>query len=83
MVAFPGTPAPQPSSDETPDVVEIGLLLPASRVHALIELSRKKEQSVGQILRDLIERALLDGEIAPAADQRFDGFSPGSPGTFV
>jgi hypothetical protein len=83
MVAFPGTPAPQPSSDRTPDVVEIALLLPASRVHALIEMSRKKDQSVGQILRNLIEQALLDGEIAPAPDQRGDGFGPGPSGTFV
>jgi hypothetical protein len=83
MVAFPGTSAPEPGSDEAPDVVEIGLLLPAEHVHALIELSRRKNQSVGQILRELIDRALLDGDIAAASNERLDVFGPGSSGTFV
>jgi hypothetical protein len=52
------------------DIVEIGLLLPQSRVHALIELSRKKQQSVGQLLRGLIERALQDGEFAEGPHSR-------------
>ena len=41
------------------DVVEITLLLPASQAEALIALSRSRRQSVGQILRGLIDRALL------------------------
>ena len=42
------------------DVVEIGLLLPASWADALLEMSRRRRQSVGQILRGLIDRALVD-----------------------
>ncbi len=42
----------------TDEVVEIGLLLPANRVKALLDLSRQRHQSVGQILRGLIENAL-------------------------
>jgi hypothetical protein len=45
-----------------PAVVEIALLLPANRVEALVDLSRRRQQSVGQILRGLIDRALLDDE---------------------
>lgn len=40
------------------EVVELGLLLPASRAEALMNLSRKRHESVGQILRGLIEQAL-------------------------
>ena len=42
------------------EVVELGLLLPVSRAEALVDLSRKRHQSVGQILRSLIEQALAD-----------------------
>lgn len=40
------------------DVVEIGLLLPANRAEALLALSRRRHQSVGHILRGLIDQAL-------------------------
>ena len=40
------------------EVVEIGLLLPAHRAEALLALSRQRRQSVGQILRSLIEQAI-------------------------
>ena len=40
------------------DVVEIGLLLPASRAEALLALSRQRHQSVGHILRGLIDQAI-------------------------
>jgi hypothetical protein len=46
------------------DVVEIGLLLPVNRADALIELSKRRQQSVAQILRSLIDRALIDDESA-------------------
>jgi len=48
----------KPYSTARAEVVEIGLLLPASRADALLELSKRRRQSVAQILRDLIERAL-------------------------
>jgi len=48
-----------------PDVVEIGLLLPKDWALALVKLSEKRQQSVAQILRCLIERALFEGDAAP------------------
>lgn len=42
------------------EIVEIALLLPTSRVEALIALSKRRKQSVGQILRQLIDTALRD-----------------------
>jgi hypothetical protein len=40
------------------DVVEISLLLPSEWANELIELSRERGQSVGQILRSMIGQAL-------------------------
>jgi hypothetical protein len=42
------------------EVVEIGLLLPAPWANALMELSKTRDQSVGQILRSIIGHALQD-----------------------
>ncbi len=44
------------------DVVEIGLLLPASWATALMELSTKRQESVGQLLRSVIGQALVDND---------------------
>jgi hypothetical protein len=44
------------------DVVEVALLLPADRLEALVALSRRRRQSVGQILRGLIDRALASSD---------------------
>ena len=46
------------STRPIPDVVEIGLLLPAPRAEALMALSRSTRRTVGQILRDMIDREL-------------------------
>jgi hypothetical protein len=78
MAAFQSTSAPQSSKATTTDVVEIGLLLPTSRVNALIELSKRKQQSVGQLLRNMIDR-----ELADRSDDRFDAFEANGLGTFV
>jgi hypothetical protein len=43
---------------ERDEVVELALLLPASRAEALLDLSRQRRESVAQTLRALIERAL-------------------------
>ena len=40
------------------DVVEIALLLPANRAEALLALARRRRQTVGQILRHLIDQEL-------------------------
>ena len=42
------------------NVVEIGLLLPANRAAALLRLAEDRRESVGQVLRKLIERELAD-----------------------
>lgn len=41
------------------DVVEIGILLPAKRAVDLIELARGRRESVGQMIRRLIDRELM------------------------
>lgn len=46
------------SSPAAAEVIEIGLLLPAQQAQALMELSRRRKQSVGQVLRGLIDAAL-------------------------
>jgi hypothetical protein len=42
------------------DIVEISLLLPSQWASDLMELSRERGQSVGQILRSMIGQALHD-----------------------
>jgi hypothetical protein len=62
MAPIRGLTATKPGIPCGGEVVEIGLLLPASRADALVELSRRRQQSVAQILRSLIDRALDDDE---------------------
>jgi hypothetical protein len=64
MATFQACSATKRGSELGAEVVEIGLLLPASRADALIELSKRRKQSVAQILRALIDRALADDERA-------------------
>lgn len=64
MAAFSSVNAPKAGMPSASEVVEIGLLLPAHRADALIELSKRRQQSVAQILRGLIDRALSDEELA-------------------
>jgi hypothetical protein len=56
MRTSPANPGPT-SSD---GVVEIGLLLPAKRAEALLRLAQERHESVGQVLRKLIERELAE-----------------------
>ena len=62
MANFPGNDAPNRCDRlaVTGEVVEIGLLIPSRRASALMDLSRRRGQSVGQLLRSLIDRALSD-----------------------
>ena len=53
--------APNVGSRGTDEVVEINLLLPSQWAQDLMELSRERQQSVGQILRSMIGHALHDG----------------------
>jgi len=47
------------------EVVEISLLLPTDWAVALVKLSEKRQQTVAEILRSLIERALFQGDAPP------------------
>jgi hypothetical protein len=49
------------------DVVEIGVFLPAHRAEALMALSRQRHQSVGQILRGLIDQVIAPPAPDPIA----------------
>ena len=60
MASIDGTTAQTPGKFGTGDVVEIGLLLPASWADALMEMSKRRRMSVGQILRNMIDRGLMD-----------------------
>jgi hypothetical protein len=51
---------------QSADVVEIGLLLPTAWADALMEMSKRRRQSVGTILRSMIDRALFDDLAAEA-----------------
>ncbi len=48
----------EPRHGESEGVVEIGLLLPAQRAADLLRLARDRHESVGQVLRKLIDREL-------------------------
>ena len=40
------------------DVVEIGILLPANRAADLIQIAKARQESVGHLLRKMIDREL-------------------------
>ena len=60
MSHFNGTVAAKPGMTPQGDVVEIGLLLPAAWANALMEMSKRRRQSVGTLLRNMIDRGLVD-----------------------
>ena len=64
VASFEDTSAAFPSSDGQPQVVEIGLLLPANWAAALIELSKIRQVSVAQILRGSVAQTLSDCGLA-------------------
>jgi hypothetical protein len=57
--AVPASFSGMSSPDE---VVEIGLLLPTEWATALLELSKKRQESIGQILRSIIRHALSESD---------------------
>ena len=67
MEQIPGGAAAGPGTADRGDVVEINLLLPARRIDALMALSRRRHESVGQVLRHLIDRALNAEDSLPRA----------------
>jgi hypothetical protein len=48
----------------TGEVVEIGLLLPTTWADALLEMSKRRRQSVGQLLRTMIDRGIMDDRMS-------------------
>jgi hypothetical protein len=64
MAASEGTPANGLGTSSAGEFVEVGLLLPASWASTLMELSRRRSQSVGQILRGMIDRGLTEASTA-------------------
>jgi hypothetical protein len=58
--SFEDVPAAFPGSPDLPQIVEIGLLLPANWAAALIELSKIRQVSVAQILRGSIAQTLRE-----------------------
>ncbi len=53
-----GGPLETPPGKMAEDVVELGLLLPANRAADLIRLAKDRQESVGHLLRKLIDREL-------------------------
>jgi hypothetical protein len=49
---------PKVPANPSEDVVELGLLLPTHRAAELLRLARDRHESVGQLLRKLIDREL-------------------------
>lgn len=47
------------------EIVEIGLLIPQAWASALVELASRRNQSVGQILRTLVDHELRDSMLNP------------------
>jgi hypothetical protein len=60
MATFEGTLASTTGISPPGDVVEIGLLLPTTWANSLLEMSKRRGQSVSHILRGLVDRALDD-----------------------
>jgi hypothetical protein len=58
--SIPNAAASNLGSPARNDVVEISLLLPSQWADDLVELSKERGQSVGQILRSMIGQALDD-----------------------
>jgi hypothetical protein len=56
--SLPGAGLAKSASGTTDGVVEIGLLLPTNRAAALMRLAQDRRESVGQVLRELIDREL-------------------------
>ena len=52
--------ASEPGSPRLDDIVEVSLLIPSRWADDLMELSRERGQSVGQLIRSMIGRALED-----------------------
>jgi len=56
-----GLDIPALTAEPRGEVVEVALLLPKRRADDLLDLARRRRQSVGQILRALIEREVRAG----------------------
>ena len=64
LATTPLIPAPIHLGKPIDEFVEIGLLLPKNRAAALLQLARERHETVGQILRQLVDRALTQELVA-------------------
>lgn len=64
LVPFQGASMPLKFGTPMEDYVEIGLLLPKNRATALLKLARDRRETVGQILRKIVDRALTEQDLA-------------------
>ena len=62
--AYSDGPASSVGTAAPPQVVEVGLLLPANWAAALIELSKERGESVAQILRASVAQTLREVGLA-------------------
>lgn len=62
--SFDDGPADFPGTTEVPQVVEVGLLLPANWAAALIQLSKERGETVAQILRASVAKTLSEVGLA-------------------
>jgi hypothetical protein len=62
--SFDDGPADLPGTAEVPQVVEVGLLLPANWAAALIQLSKERGETVAQILRASVAKTLSEVGLA-------------------
>jgi hypothetical protein len=78
MATIEGSAAQSPGTRFPGDIVEIGLLLPADWADSLVEISKHRHQTVAQLIRGLIGRALNDQD---EIDRRGEELT--TRGTFV
>jgi hypothetical protein len=64
LATSPIVPTPVNLGTPLDEFVEIGLLLPKNRAAALLQLARERHETVGQILRKLVDRALTQEQVA-------------------
>jgi hypothetical protein len=62
MASIQSTAATRFGKSASDEFVEIALLVPTNRVEALVDLSRRRHQTIAQILRSLIDRELAEQE---------------------
>ena len=63
MVPFQGVSLPSVSGSPMDDYVEVGLLLPKNRAVALMEMARDRRETIGQLLRKMVDKAITESKL--------------------